>query len=637
MTQPVSIPSREPGVFRSLARVLPYAKADLPRLGLGIVIAIISSGFALAIPLTLEALVDGPLQTGNIGLIWGAAGLVALLGLLEALFVYLRRVTVLTPGTRIDAKLRAAIYNHVQDLPVSFHDSWQSGQLLSRAQTDVSLVRRWMSFGMILLISNSITILLGVAILFTWSPLLAAVFLLSSIPMLIFGSRFRQRFSGLARITQDQWGDVATSVEESVHGIRILKSFGRGSDALARFTTRASRGRDLEVEKGSTLATLGFWLGWIPDFALASCLALGIWLASRGELTTGELFAFFATAAVLAGPIASIGYLLALTFEARSGLDRIFEVMDETNTIIDSGEVIPAVSGKGSLVFEDVHFRHADTEPGTRDLVDGITLDIRPGETMALVGVTGSGKTTVTALPGRLYDVTGGRILLDGVDIRDISLESLRTRIAMAFEDATLFSASVRDNVLFGRHDLMDPESPDAQAILTQAIDVAEAGFVYDLPDGVDTIIGEQGLSLSGGQRQRLALARAIAAGPEVLVLDDPLSALDLATEARVESALRKVLATTTALVVAHRPSTVMLADRVALLEKGKIAAVGTHAELLETSPSYRSVISSLADTDQSPREDREVTDSTVELEIIESSGLEDDARLIRRDDEVST
>ena len=306
--------------------------------------------------------------------------------------------------------------------------------------------------------------------------------------MLIFGSRFRQRFSGLARITQDQWGDVATSVEESVHGIRILKSFGRGSDALARFTTRASRGRDLEVEKGSTLATLGFWLGWIPDFALASCLALGIWLASRGELTTGELFAFFATAAVLAGPIASIGYLLALTFEARSGLDRIFEVMDETNTIVDSGEVIPPAAGKGSLVFEDVHFRHADTEPGTRDLIDGITLDIRPGETMALVGVTGSGKTTVTALPGRLYDVTGGRILLDGVDIRDISLESLRTRIAMAFEDATLFSASVRDNVLFGRHDLMDPESPDAQAILTQAIDVAEAGFVYDLPEGVDTI-----------------------------------------------------------------------------------------------------------------------------------------------------
>jgi ATP-binding cassette, subfamily B, bacterial len=625
MTQPVSLPPEQPGVFRSLARVLPYAKADLPRLGLGMLIALISSGFALAIPLTLEALVDGPLRTGNTSLVWGAAGLVALLGLLEALFVYLRRITVLTPGTRIDAKLRTAIYRHVQDLPVSFHDAWQSGQLLSRAQTDVSLVRRWMSFGLVLLVSNSITIVLGVAILFTWSPLLAGVFTLCSVPMLVFGSRFRSQFSGLSRITQDQWGDVATSVEESVHGIRILKSFGRGPDALARFTTRASRGRDLEIEKGSTLATLGFWLGWIPDFALASCLALGVWLASVGELTTGELFAFFATAAVLAGPIASIAFLLALTLEARSGLDRIFEVMDVTNTIVDSVGAIAATKGRGSLVFENVHFRHADTEPGRPDLINGINLEIQPGETMALVGVTGSGKTTVTALPARLYDVTGGRILLDGVDVRDMPLISLRERIALAFEDATLFSASVRENVLFGRHDLPDLHGLEAQAILTQALEVAEAGFVYDLPDGVETIIGEQGLSLSGGQRQRLALARAIAAGPEVLVLDDPLSALDVATEARVESALRKVLATTTALVVAHRPSTVMLADRVALLKKGRIVAVGTHTELLESSPAYRSVISSLADTDQSPREDRDITDSTVELEIIESGGLDDE------------
>jgi len=381
---------------------------------------------------------------------------------------------------------------------------------------------------------------------------------------------------------------------------------------------------------------LGFWLGWVPDFALASCLALGVWLASLGELSTGELFAFFATAAVLAGPIASIAFLLALTLEARSGIDRIFDVMDVRNSIVDSAAQPPAPRGEGSLVFENVHFRHSDTEPGRDDLINGINLEIRPGETLALVGVTGSGKSTVTALPGRLYDVTQGRILLDGVDIRDMALDSLRTRIAMAFEDATLFSASVRDNVLLGRHDLEDLHGPEAQAILTQALEVAEAGFVFELPDGVETIIGEQGLSLSGGQRQRLALARAIAQGPEVLVLDDPLSALDVATEARVESALRKVLATTTALVVAHRPSTVMLADRVALLQEGRISAVGTHSELLESSPDYRRVISSLADTDQSPREYREVTDSTIELEIIESSGLDDDARLIHRDDEVN-
>jgi ATP-binding cassette subfamily B protein len=226
-----------------------------------------------------------------------------------------------------------------------------------------------------------------------------------------------------------------------------------------------------------------------------------------------------------------------------------------------------------------------------------VTLDVRPGETMALVGLTGSGKTTLTALATRLYDVTGGRILLDGVDIRDARLADLRTRIAMAFEDATLFSMSVRENVLLGRPDLASPANDEeravAEALLAQALEIAQADFVYSLPDGIDTKIGEEGLSLSGGQRQRLALARAIVMQPAVLVLDDPLSALDVTTEQQVEVALRRVLASTTALVVAHRPSTVMLADRVAVLHEGRIAAVGTHAELLKDSALYRHIISS--------------------------------------------
>jgi ATP-binding cassette subfamily B protein len=240
-------------------------------------------------------------------------------------------------------------------------------------------------------------------------------------------------------------------------------------------------------------------------------------------------------------------------------------------------------------VFENVHFRYADSAAQYPDLVDGVQLSIEPGETMALVGLTGSGKSTLTALTTRLYDVTGGRILLDGVDIRDLGREELRAHIAMAFEDATLFSASVRENVLLGRPDSTEEE-------LESALTIAQAGFVYDLPNGLDTRVGEEGLSLSGGQRQRLALARAIAAQPEVLVLDDPLSALDVDTEALVEAALRRVLATTTALMVAHRPSTVMLADRVALLESGRITAVGTHSELLATNEHYRFVISSLED-----------------------------------------
>lgn len=614
MTSGVTHPDRSPANEHrdsprfSLLRLMRFARPELPRLGLGMVIALIANAFALGIPLALEALVDGPLSSGDTRQIWFAAGLVGLLGLLEAFFVYLRRVTVLTPGTRVDAKVRNAIYAHLQELPVSFHDQWQSGQLLSRAHSDVSLLRRWVSFGFIALVANSIAIVLGIAILFYWSPLLAGVFVLTSLPLFIFGSRFESRYSTLSRRAQDQWGDVATTVEESVHGIRVLKSFGRGEDALRAFVDRVARGRDLEITKGKTVATLEFWLAWIPELGLAMTLLAGVWLAGAGDLTTGQLFAFFATTAVLAGPIASFGFILALTFEARSGLNRIFDVFDTPNPIEEPlSPVSPTSPQRGSLVFENVHFRYPDTPEGSPDLLDGVSLEIQPGETMALVGLTGSGKTTLTALPSRLYDVTTGRVLLDGVDIRDISIAELRSRVAMAFEDATLFSASVRDNVLLGRQDLLDPDLVDqdpqrADEILHQALTTAEADFVYDLPDGVDTVIGEQGLSLSGGQRQRLALARAIAAEPEVLVLDDPLSALDVETEARVESALRRVLAHTTALVVAHRPSTVMLADRVALLHEGRIVAVGTHQELLASSPQYRHVISSLANEDQGPR-----------------------------------
>jgi ATP-binding cassette subfamily B protein len=293
--------------------------------------------------------------------------------------------------------------------------------------------------------------------------------------------------------------------------------------------------------------------------------------------------------------VESIGFLLSMTFDTRTAADRFFDVMDEVNAITDPAHPKRIAEPRGELVFDDVHFRYQDSPERFPDLLDGVRLTVRPGETMALVGLTGSGKSTLTALTTRLYDVTGGAITVDGVDVRDLTRYDLRKAIAMAFEDATLFSASVRDNVLLGRDDL-DPDSAEAERVLTEALDVAQAGFVYDLPEGVETKVGEEGLSLSGGQRQRLALARAVAANPSILVLDDPLSALDVDTEALVEAALRRVLASTTALIVAHRPSTVMLADRVALLEDGRVTAVGTHHELLATSEHYRFVISSLED-----------------------------------------
>jgi ATP-binding cassette subfamily B protein len=375
----------------------------------------------------------------------------------------------------------------------------------------------------------------------------------------------------------------------------VLKAFGRGRYSLEKFTRQAEELRGTEIEKARAIAGIWLWLLLVPDVAFALCLLGGVWLASTGQLTVGQLFAFFATATVLRWPIESIGFLLSMTFDTRTAIDRLFEVFDEVNPIVDPENPQHIATATGRLVFDDAHFRYQDSPAQFPDLLDGITLELEPGETMALVGLTGSGKTTLTALTTRLYDVTGGAVRLDGVDIRDLTREELRTHIAMAFEDATLFSASVRDNVLLGRPELAGG-GPDADAVLAEALEIAQADFVSSLPRGADTLVGEEGLSLSGGQRQRLALARAVAAKPSVLVLDDPLSALDVDTEARVEAGLRRVLATTTALVVAHRPSTVQLADRVALLENGRITAVGTHSELLATNEHYRFVISSLDD-----------------------------------------
>ena len=580
-------PPARTGTVRALFRLRAYAGPALPYILAGMVAALLAQLIALAIPQVLRSIVDGPLADGDASAIWPLAALVLGLGVLEAGMIALRRWFVLTPGTRVEARMRNALYAKLQDLPVSFHDRWPSGQLLSRAVSDLGLIRRWLSFGLVLLVVNLVVIVVGLVILVSMNWMLGVVFLVCSIPLWIVGYRFEGRYSEVSRRSQDQAGDLATAVEESVHGIRVLKAFGRGKHALSSFRAQAESLRSTEMEKARLDAGIWAWILVVPTVALAVCLVLGVGLASQGVLTVGELVAFFATATVLAWPIESIGFLLAFSVDARTATDRFFDILDSENQITDPERPASIERPRGELDFTDVHFRYQDSPDRYGDLLDGVDLALEPGESMALVGLTGSGKTTLTALTTRLYDVTGGSITLDGVDIRALTREELRSHIAMAFEDATLFSASVRDNVLLGRPELAgdDPDvRAEADRVLDEALRIAQAGFAYELPDGVDTKVGEEGMSLSGGQRQRLALARAVAAMPSVLVLDDPLSALDVATEAKVEAELRNVLASTTALIVAHRPSTVMLADRVALLEEGRIAAVGTHSELLRES-----------------------------------------------------
>ncbi|MGD8192909.1 ABC transporter ATP-binding protein [Herbiconiux sp. P18] len=575
------------GTVATLARLRPYAVAALPRIYTAMAVSLLASLVALAIPQVLQWMVDGPLADGDASQIWVAAGIVLGLGVLEAVLIGLRRALVLTPGTHVEARMRNALYAKLQDLPVSFHDRWPSGQLLSRAVSDLNLIRRWLSFGLVLLIVNVLTLVGGLVILIVMNWVLGLIFAAAAIPVIAYGFSFERKYSSVARRSQDQAGDLATSVEESVHGIRVLKAFGRSRYALKRFESQAEELRGTEIEKAKAIAGIWLYLTLIPDLAFGVCLVVGVWLASVGQSSVGELVAFFATGTVLLFPIWSMGYFLAMTLDAKTATLRFFEVMDAPNTIVDPESPATIAAGRGELVFDDVHFRYQDAPESFPDLIDGVTLTVRPGETMALVGLTGSGKSTLTALTTRLYDVTGGAVRVDGVDVRDLTREDLRSRVAMAFEEATLFSKTVRENVLLGR-----PDGTEAE--LLEALEIAQAAFVDDLPQGLDTKVGEEGLSLSGGQRQRLALARAIAAKPSILVLDDPLSALDVDTEALVEAALRRVLATTTALIVAHRPSTVALADRVALLENGRVTAVGTHSELLATSEHYRFVISSL-------------------------------------------
>ncbi len=577
----------EQGTVATLLRIFPYAKSALPRVILGTVAAVAAHMFALSIPQLLRDLVNSLKDHGTTATLISAVLAVLALGLLEGASVLLRRWLVLTPGTHVEAGLRAKIYSKLQDLPVGFHDKWPSGQLLSRATGDLSLIRRWLSFGLVLFVANGLTIIVGLGILFTFHWILGLIFFVCSVPIWIKGFKFEREYHSVARLSQDQAGDLATSVEESVHGIRVLKAFGRGDFIADKFALEANTLRSTEIKKAGLIAGIWIYLILAPEFAVGLSLLAGVWLVSIGQLTVGGLVAFLATTTALRWPTESVGFLLSMTLDAKTAIQRFFEVIDAPVDIADPEHPKTIGEPHGRLEFKDVHFRYADAPDGQPDLLNGVDLVLEPGESVALIGITGCGKTSLTALTTRLYDVTSGQVLLDGVDVRDLTREELRSHISMAFEDATLFSASVRDNVLLGR--------PDAtEADLKQALEIAQAQFVFDLPDGLDTKIGEEGMSLSGGQRQRLALARAVAAKPAILVLDDPLSALDVDTEALVEDALRTVLTTTTALIVAHRPSTVQLADRVALMQDGRIAAVGKHSELLATNDHYRYVISSL-------------------------------------------
>ena len=557
----------------------------------------------ICIPLLTKAVVDGAIAHGDRRLLIPLSLAAIGLGVAEALLNLIRRWIQADAVASMEKTIRDDLYAHLQRLQASFHDHWQSGQLLSRATTDLSAIRRFAGFGLIFMVTNVMTFVAVVALLIHlnwWLGLVTGAVFAPVVPVCL---RFERRYRVLSRRVQDEQGDLATLIEEAATGIRVLKALGRGPLAGARHGAQAAKVYRTQVEKAGLLGSFWALLDLIPNAVIGIVIVLGAFAVSRGSLTLGGLVAFITLALQLVWPVEALGYIIASGQEAATAAQRVLEIFDAEPEITDkaqdldseravvralrpAGARVPSLPpqaarsagrSRGHLVFDHVAFRYPGAaEPVLRDIV----LDLRPGQTVVLTGATGSGKSTLLQLVPRLADATSGSVRLDGTDIRDIPLTRLRAAVGCAFEDATLFSASVRENVMFG--------APDAdEAAVEAALTAAQARFAYDLPWGLDTRIGEQGIALSGGQRQRIALARAILAGPDVLILDDPLSALDVHTEERVTRALHQILAGATALVVAHRPSTVALADTVALLSGGVIAATGSHRHLLASNPEY--------------------------------------------------
>jgi ATP-binding cassette subfamily B protein len=538
--------------FGALWRLRSYLRPWRTRITISFLAALLGVASSTCVPLVIEAIVNGPIKRGKSGELLPLFLLVLALGIAEAGLIAVRRQLQWAAVLTVERDIRDDLYAHLQRLDIAIY-----------------------------LVVNTMQYVAVLGLLFATYWQLAIVVAFATVPVIALTRRFGATYALVSRRLQDEQGDLATLAEEAASGVRVTKAFGRGPWLTSGFLDQAAVVRGSQLEMVGLTAKFWAMLQLIPNLTMAVVVLFGGLAVAHGSMTLGALVAFVTLLVLLQWPVIDIGWILAMAEESATAAVRLIEVFDTTPTIADRPEAAPLVKARGRLAFEGAGFRFGDA---TEDVLHDVDLVIEPGETVAIVGATGSGKTVLTTLPSRLHDVTAGRITLDGVDIRDLELSSLRRQVATAFEDPVLFSMSVRENLVLGRPDASDR---DIQA----ALDISQARFVEELPWGLDTRVGEQGLSLSGGQRQRLALARAVIARPSVLVLDDPLSALDVHTEALVEEALGAVLADTTGLLVVHRPSTVALADRVALLSGGTLVAIGTHSELMAL-PEYAHILS---------------------------------------------
>jgi ABC-type multidrug transport system fused ATPase/permease subunit len=560
--------------WRLLGFLRPYKR--------GVIVSFVLAGAAMAVSVLIPYLVGvtvdeiGNHNTNLLPLALAVAGA----GVLRLAFSVARRLVAGRVSLGVEYDLRNRMYEHLQSLELAFFDQQQTGQLMSRATVDLQSVRFFLGYGLIFLLQSAITILIAAAVMFALEPWLALVALAPTPWVIWIAFRYGQRNRPATQEVQQRIAELTAEAEENIGGVRVVKAFAQEQRQLRRFSRAVARVFDQSMVSTRLRAFYSPFIGFLPQLGLAAVLLVGGRQVINGSISVGEFIAFYGYVLMLTGPMRWLGMALGMAQRAVASGARVFELLDRQPRLVAAPDAEPLPPGGGRVELRRVTFGYDGADPILRD----IDLDVEAGRTVALVGPTGSGKTTLVMLIPRLYDVNEGAVIVDGVDVRGLDPASLRGEVAVVSDDAFLFSAPLGENIAYAR-----PEASEEEIRL--AAERAGLGeLLEELPEGLDTLVGERGLTLSGGQRQRVAIARALLAEPRILILDDATSSVDATTENQIKAALAEVMEGRTTFVIAHRLSTIALADEVVVLEDGEIEARGTHDELLETSPLYREI-----------------------------------------------
>ena len=581
-------PDQSRGWYR---RVWPLLRARRVAFAAAMVAALVAMVAGVVVPLVTMKAIDDALVDQTRPLTPYLVALVVL-ALVRGVLTWWYRRTLYTVAFDLEYDLRTIMHGHLTRMPFAFYDRVQSGQLISRANSDIRSVQMFCTFAPLIAL-NAVSVLVAIVLMLTVDVPLTLVALITLPFTLAVGIRLRNLLFPLSWIVQARAAEITTIVDENVQGVRVVKSFAAEAREVTKLAKSAQRLRWSSVAQNDARAVYGPLMENLPRLGLAAVLLYGGILAIDGQVTIGALVAFNAYVVMLQAPFRFLSTIMMLGQRAAASANRIFEVLDERSTVLDRPGAVDLVTVAGRVELDDVSFAYGDGPP----VLDHLSFSVEPGETVALVGRTGSGKSTVIRLLLRFYDVTGGRVLIDGRDVRDVTQTSIRHHVGVVLDEPFLFSDSIRANIAYGRPD----------ATLDEVEEAAHAaqvdGFVGALPDGYDTVIGERGYDLSGGQRQRIAIARTLLAQPDVLILDDATSAVDVRVEEAIHDALSRRRAGRTTIVIAHRLSTIALADRVALLEGGRVVAEGRHTDLLATEPRYAEVLARIEQEDTLDRD----------------------------------